>query len=98
MGLQYNYSIIVTVGKQVVAHFLVNFVGSQFLSAQWFPPDRDLVILIDDGGCFVSASIEIRRWMQNFLGVFYDAVLIYGCKCSEMLFEAERKEKKFNRY
>ena len=36
--------------------------------------------------------------MQNFLGVFNDAVLIYGCKCSEILFEAERKEKKFNQY
>ena len=33
-----------------------------------------------------------------FVGVFYDAMLSYGCKCSEMLFEAERKEKKFNRY
>ena len=31
--------------------------------------------------------------MQNFLGAFYDAVLSYGCTCSEMLFEAERKEK-----
>ena len=30
--------------------------------------------------------------------LFYDAMLSYGCKCSEMLFEAERKEKKFNRY
>ena len=36
--------------------------------------------------------------MQNFVGVFYDAILSYGCKCSEMLFEIERKGKKFNRY
>ena len=25
-------------------------------------------------------------------------ILSYGCKCSEMLFEIERKGKKFNRY
>ena len=54
--------------------------------------------LINNGSRFVSASIEISRRVQNFVGVFYDAMLSYGCKCSEMLFEAERKEKKFNRY
>ena len=55
------------------------------------------MILIGDGGVFVSASIEIRRRVQNFLGVFHDAMLSYGSKCSEMLFEVERKENKFNR-
>ena len=91
------YSIVVIVGKQIVAYFVVNFVGSHNLSAQWLPHNRDLVILIGDGGGFVSASIEIRRRVQNFLGVFHDAMLSYGSKCSEMLFEVERKENKFNR-
>ena len=36
--------------------------------------------------------------MQNSVGVFYDAMLSYGCKCFEILFEVERKGKKFNRY
>ena len=55
------------------------------------------MILIGHGGGFVSANIEIRRRVQNFLGVFHDAMLSYGSKCSEMLFEVERKENEFNR-
>ena len=54
--------------------------------------------LIDNGGRFVSASIEISRRVQNFCWSVHDATLSYGCKCSEMLFEVERKGKKFSRY
>ena len=42
--------------------------------------------------------MEISRRVQNFVRVFYEAMLNYGCKCSVMLFEVERKGKKFNRY
>lgn len=52
------------------------------------------MLLVNDGGRFVSISIEISREVQFFLEMFYDAMLSYGCKCSEILFEVERIRKR----
>ena len=52
------------------------------------------MLLVNDGGRFVSISIEISREVQFFLEMFYDAMLSYGYKCSEILFEVERIRKR----
>ena len=44
----------------------------------------------------VASSAPVSKLaVENkiFVGVFYDAMLSYGCKCSEMLFEADVRKR-----